>query len=57
MVFNGEGCATIFTQNQWREKKIMMKKGKKRKKCSGFEPASLGCEDEHLNHLATSKAL
>ena len=49
-------CNNIYTESVER-KKIMMKKGKKRKKCSGFEPASLGCEDEHLNHLATSKAL
>ena len=46
-------CNNIYTESV----ENMMKKGKKRKKCSGFEPASLGCEDEHLNHLATSKAL
>ena len=31
------------------------KKNYGKKDLAGFEPVSLGCEDEHLNHLARAK--
>ena len=52
-IINGERCATIVLLYISAEKNYDEERKNGKKKCSEFQLASLGCEEQHLNHLAS----